>query len=100
MKVFGKRGAKEGEISNPCSLSADAAGNIFVTTQSPARILRFDLQGNFIAELKIGDKLFGRLTHPAAIAADLRGNVYLIEAEQRIICKLATPDGQAVSVAR
>jgi hypothetical protein len=62
-RSFGDFDAGSGRLMQPQRLLVSPAGRIFVTDLEPARIVEYDIHGNFLAES--GANLF---THPAGLA--------------------------------
>ena len=93
-----------GELNFPRAIAADAAGNVYVADTNNNRIQKFDSAGNFLLawgknvsigggsgflevctvaiDCKAGEettKQGGELDHPAGIATDPAGNVYVAD---------------------
>ncbi len=70
--AWGKRGKETGEFHTPHSIAVYRK-KVFVADRENSRLQVFDLEGNFIEQLDVKDKL-GRLF---ALSIDKKGNLYL-----------------------
>ncbi len=68
-----------GGFREPAAVAVDAQGNVYVTEVGSHRILKFDPQGNFIAQVGSRGEGRGRFNEPWGIAVDAQGNVYVAD---------------------
>jgi tripartite motif-containing protein 71 len=71
---WGERGRGDGQFSLSLGLAVDAENNVYVTDFYNKRIHKFDSEGNFLLMWPNEPS-----THPAFVAADAEGNVYVNE---------------------
>jgi len=85
---WGTYGTGNGEFTSPMGIAVDSSGNVYVADMgnSNGRVQKFDGNGNFLFKLGYcndgetppGD---GNICHPAGLAVDSLGNVYVSETE-------------------
>jgi hypothetical protein len=80
--------ATSARFNQPLSVAVDSAGNIYVADQSNNRIRRFTVGGNITTVAGSGVQGFGgdggaatsaQLNHPASVAVDGSGNIYIAD---------------------
>ena len=76
-------------LSNPTSIAADSAGNIYVLDHGTEAVQKFTTDGTFVKEWDVQRTKASQL-FPTAIAADSAGNVYVIDAGSNIVQKFTT----------
>ena len=72
---FGSEGIGTGMFNDARSIAVDGAGRIYVGEYTGGRIQVFDSAGKFVNQWSIGD----RKTLLRGLAADRKGNVYVVE---------------------
>ena len=72
---FGSEGIGPGMFNDARSIAVDGAGRIYVGEYTGGRIQVFDPDGKFVTQWSIGD----RKTLLRGLAADRKGNVYVVE---------------------
>ena len=90
----------------PQGVSADTAGNVYISDTNHSRVIRVDTAGNlhtvagtgtpgYIGD---GDALTSELYGPEGLAVDGGGNVYIADAQNQRV-RMLTPDGTISTVA-
>ena len=88
----GGQGTGNGQFDSPHGITADSAGNIFISDTNNGRIEKFSPTGTFITSFGTKGTGYGQFGEPNGIAVDHGGNIYVAEASNHRIQKL-TPDG-------
>ena len=78
-------------LSNPTSIAADSAGNVYVIDHGDETIQKFTTNGTFVKEWDIQRTKISPVV-PTAIATDSAGNVYVVDAGSNRVQKF-TIDG-------
>ncbi|HEX6646860.1 MAG TPA: SBBP repeat-containing protein [Nitrososphaeraceae archaeon] len=76
-------------LSNPTSIAADNAGNVYVIDHGDETIQKFTTDGKFVKEWNVQRTKISPVV-PTAIAADNAGNVYVIDAGSNRVQKFTT----------
>ena len=117
---WGKYGSGEGEFNMPWGITVDTAGNVYVVDWKNHRVQQFTPEGEFIRQFgqpapgagelryppsfprNAGGHLgrpggeAGELNHPAQVAVDRDGDVYVTDwANSRV--QIYTPDGEFIT---
>ena len=81
-------------LSNPTSIAADSAGNVYVVDHVDDTIQKFTTDGTFVKEWNVQRTKISPVV-PTAMAADSAGNVYVVDHGDDAIQKFTT-DGTFV----
>jgi DNA-binding beta-propeller fold protein YncE len=92
----GGHGTGNGQFDSPRGITADSAGNIFISDTGNGRIEKFSAAGAFIASMGTKGAGYGQFGDPNGIAIDRAGNIYVAEATNHRIQKL-TPEGNFIA---
>ena len=83
---WGSRGTGDGQFLEPYDVTADSAGNVYVTEGdyllAPSgnhRVQKFDSTGTFLTKWGSYGTGDGQFDHPQGVAADGAGNVYVAD---------------------
>ena len=87
--VFGERGRRPGQMTEPLELTVDSFDNVYVVDRSRQRVLKFHSSGQFIEEWGQKGRKELRLEEPIDIAYsdELRGIVYVLDRGRKAIFK-------------
>ncbi len=83
---FGGQGTGPGLFNRPNSLALDPSGNIFVADWQGGRVQVFDSAGQFVHQWFVGNSK----TTISSLAADLKGNLYVVADGRILRCDGAT----------
>lgn len=92
----GGQGTANGQFDSPHGITADSAGNIFISDTNNGRIEKFSSTGAFVASFGSKGTGYGQLGEPNGVAADRVGDLYVAEVSNHRVQKL-TPDGTYIS---
>ncbi|HVE82826.1 MAG TPA: N,N-dimethylformamidase beta subunit family domain-containing protein, partial [Myxococcales bacterium] len=92
-------------FNRPTAIAADGAGNLFVADQANHRIRRIDgrtgevstVAGSALGFLDAGDGLKARFNNPSAIAATPTGELYVMDAANQRVRRIAAAAPHAVT---
>jgi DNA-binding beta-propeller fold protein YncE len=76
-------------LSNPTSIAADSAGNVYVLDAENDKVQKYTTNGTFVKEWNIQITKASDLV-PTSIAADSAGNVYVLDAQNDEVQKYTT----------
>ena len=68
---FGSHGSQPGQFNLPYDMSTDDEGMVYVTDRDNARVQKFTLQGELVAQIN------GEINHPRGIAIDGNNILYV-----------------------
>src|SRR5207249_776180 len=96
-------------LNLPRAVTLDSGQNLYIADTANHRIVRLSAEGalSVIAGLGAagyggdgGDALSAQFSSPAAIAVDLKGNIYVADSDNNLVRKLtpSTPEGLSVPV--
>ncbi|MGA8143234.1 MAG: Ig-like domain repeat protein [Candidatus Acidiferrales bacterium] len=86
--------ATSAALANPFSITADAAGNIYIADRDNHRVRRIDISGNITTVAGNGEQGFfgdgglatsASLNTPTAVAVDLNGSIYIADSNNNRI---------------
>jgi len=92
-RVFGTKGAGDGQLAEPKGVAVDKNGNIYVADTINHRLQKFDAGGGFLAKWGSKGDGDGQFNEPWGLAVDKDGNVYVADTWNHRIQKFA-PDGK------
>ena len=92
----GGQGAGDGQFNSPHGITADSAGNIYISDTGNGRVEKFSPTGAFVASFGSKGAGYGQFGDPNGIAIDREGNIYVAEAFNHRVQKL-TPDGSFIA---
>ena len=92
-RVFGTKGAGDGQLAEPKGVAVDKDGNIYVADTMNHRIQKFDPGGAFLAKWGAKGEGDGQFNEPWGLAVDKDGNIYVADTWNHRIQKFA-PDGK------
>ena len=81
---WGVKGSEPGQLKSPIGIAIDANDCLFVTDVQNARVQRFDAEGRFLSEARLGPGLPkpAKMTLSAGIAVDGDGAIYVSVMDQ------------------
>ena len=95
--TFGKEGEDKGQISYPCAVTCDNAGNVYVADTANNRIQVFTAEGKFLRMFGKSGNGRGELNCPAGITLDPSNkHLYIIELKNHRV-SVFTCEGQFVT---
>jgi hypothetical protein len=96
---FGAPGSGTGALAaRPGHVAVDADGNVWVADTGNDRVVKYDYNGAFVAEVRsAGPSLGGAFVDPEGVGTDAAGSVYVADTGRNRVVKL-TSDGTPVSV--
>ncbi len=81
LKAFGHENADvKNNLALPYAMTIDPQGFIYVTNQGSGRVLKFDINGNFIDGMGRLGSSFGEFARPRGIAVDSGNQIYVADA--------------------
>jgi tripartite motif-containing protein 71 len=90
LATWGGRGSKRGQMNRPQDIAVDSKGNVYVADTGNQRVQIFTTDGKLISWF--GPEILpGRPFRPAAVTADEAGYIYLVNAADSHILKIAPP---------
>ena len=92
----GGQGAGDGQFNSPHGITADSAGNIYISDTGNGRIEKFSPSGAFVTSFGSKGAGYGQFGDPNGIAIDRDGNIYVAEAFNHRVQKL-TADGSFIA---
>lgn len=92
----GGSGTANGQFNSPHGITADSAGNIYVSDTGNGRIEKFSPTGAFAASIGSKGTGYGQFGDPNGIVVDRDGTIYVAEALNHRIQKL-TPEGSFIA---
>jgi sugar lactone lactonase YvrE len=88
----GNGSGQNGRLSSPAGLAVDAAGDLFVADTGNNQVEEFSPGGSFVAAFTanglVANNQPGHLNHPAAVAVDDSGNVYVADTGDNRVVEL------------
>jgi hypothetical protein len=89
--VFGSPGSGNGQFAGPQGVAVDnGSGDVYVVDQGNDRIEKFDVAGNYLAQITGGETPAGSFSSPREVAVDnssgsSRGDVYVTDVGHGVI---------------
>ena len=90
--------ATNAQLSDPQSVTVDAAGNLYISDTGNNSIRKVDSSGIITTVVGNGTTYVGVLNHPLGIAVDASGNLYIADTYNNVIRRLS-PAGSLTTVA-
>lgn len=90
LATWGGRGSRPGKLNRPQDISTDKHGNVYVADTGNQRVQIFNSDGKLIAWFG-PEVLLGRPFRPGAVTADDAGYIYVVNAADFHILKIARP---------
>jgi hypothetical protein len=82
--LFGGEGVGDGKLNKPMDIDRDASGRIYVADTGNDRVVVFDADGRFIANIGAG-----LIKSPVSVEVDKNGNIYVIQKDKPGVFKMA-----------
>lgn len=80
VKAWGQKGAEAGQFDAPIGIAISVQDEIYITDFRNNRVQRFDIEGKFLGQFAVADKM------PGGIAVDRHGAVYVAPMMAHKIC--------------
>lgn len=78
-RVIGGRGPNAGGLISPKGVTVDALGNLYVVDSQANRVVKYNQEGQVVAQVGRAGGGTGEFTEPWGIAVDAPGNVYVAD---------------------
>jgi len=72
-------------IRSPYALTFDDAGNIYVTNIGNSKVMKYDLDGNFLGAFGGFGDIVGKFSKPKGIAVDDAGHIWVVDGGTNIV---------------
>ena len=94
MKI-GSHGSKSGEFKQPCAVTTDQHGNIYVTDAANCRVQKFDSLGKHLKDFGSRGSKDGQFQNPYGVVVDSNGIIIVSDWDNHRV-QLLSPEGKFI----